>query len=109
MAEYNPTSDPDVVEKQETTDIDLSVYIQEYVRIESAVQEVQDLTKDVPDQETLQFWNRHFENEQIQQMARLRGQARILYNALLPIYNAGLIPTQYNDELLRLKNFVEGG
>lgn len=103
---YEATANDDVVRKIDSTDIDLTYYINEYLSIEQQWIN-RALPKTEADQETLDFWNEHIGKLGIGEEATIREDAQRLYEVLLPIYQAGLIPIRYNDELLRLKNFVE--
>ena len=108
MADYYPTVNPDVVEKRETesTNVDLQQYIDRYLSLEQEWQDRPKL-KTVPDQETLDFWNNNIGNLRLVEEANIMIEAGRLYDELLPIYELGLIPLKYNDELLRLKNFLD--
>ena len=107
MATYEPTADPDVVNKVETGEIDLSVYVGKYIVLESQWLNRPKL-KTEPDQETLNMYNKVISEELAGIEGSIRSEAQRLYEMLMPIYEAGLIPAKYNDELLRLQNFLYG-
>ena len=104
MAEYTPTADPNEVDKTttDTTRLIISTGVDKYLELEQRwIDRIKDKT--VPDQETLDYWNESFveTEEEI-----IRAEALALYNELWPIYEAGLLPPQYEDELFRLKDFL---
>jgi len=105
MATYEPTADPDVVNKVESKGVDLSQYINTYLDLEQQWENRPQL-KTVPDQETLDFWNEYRQSEIEITEDVIRMKARELYDDLIPIYEAGLIPGKYYDDLIRLQNFI---
>lgn len=104
---YEATANEDIVNKIDVEPIDLTTYVSAYLILEDRWTN-RSQVKTTPDQETLDFWNDNIGGLRVSEEAAIRADAKILYNMLIPIYNAGLIPSKYNDELLRLKNFVEG-
>jgi len=104
MAEYTGTADPNEVNKSttNTTTLIISNGVDKYLELEDRwTNRIR--AKTVPDQETLDYWNESFvEDEE----AAIRAEAQVLYDELWPIYQAGLLPPQYEDELLRLKLFL---
>lgn len=104
---YSGTTDPDIVDKYETTteEIDLSVYITEYLSIKNEYLALPEL-KTVPDAETLRAYNEQIGDLINYETEILKIKATALYNQLQPIYDAGLLPAQYNDEYAQLVAFI---
>ena len=104
---YTAGIDEDHVVKTTETDseLDLSYFINQYTRIKSGIQSLPKV-KTSPDQETLDHWNSVVVEDGNLQKGILNNQAKALYEVLKPIYNAGLIPSKYNDEYQQLENYV---
>ncbi len=104
MAEYSATGDPDVVDKTTTKTVTLTISngVDKYLELEQRwLNRIQ--AKTVPDQETLDYYNESFVDTE-EEIIRIEAQQ--LYNDMNPIYEAGLLPPQYEDEYFRLKNFL---
>lgn len=107
MAEtYEPTSDPNVVEKSTVEEVDMSQLVGEYQTLKTEYQAIPDWEKTVPDQETLDFWNSEQENLHVGTIADLKSRAQVLKSKIDPIRNQGLFPAQYEDEYQQLVNFI---
>jgi len=101
--DYEATANEDIVRAVNSTDIDLSALVAEYITLRDAWFN-RPQTKTVPDQETLIHWNEFIELEN----ADLETNIRSLYLRLKPIYEAGLLPSKYEDEYQQLETFVNG-
>jgi hypothetical protein len=100
---YEATVNEDIVKQVTDKEIDLSVLVAEYITLRTAWFN-RPQPKTTPDQETLNFWNAEIEIEN----AGLMGEITALYYRLKPIYEAGLLPSKYEDEYQQLESFVNG-
>ena len=100
---YEATANEDIVKKVDSQDIDLSALVQEYVTLKDEYQS-RPQTKSTPDQETLDFYNDFVNTE----LGDLFSRISALFSKIKPIYEAGLLPSKYEDEYLQLESFVNG-
>lgn len=107
MIEYFTTDDEDIVQKIDTgsENIDLSVLVQEYLDLKTEYQALPEI-KDIPDEETLDFWNEIKMIDRAGGEVDIKEKASILLEKIKPIYEAGLLPDKYKDEYQQLINFV---
>lgn len=103
---YIATADPNVVVKRDDQDIDLSAYIAQFLSLKQEYLDLPDFNKTVPDQETLDYWNSEMQLQWEGQAATIRYAASQLLDKVTPIRDAGLLPSQFEDEYLQLYNFV---
>jgi hypothetical protein len=103
---YIATADPTVVIKQDQADIDLTALIQQYQSLKQEYLSLPDYNKTIPDQETLDFWNTEMSIMWDSQAQVIKTAAAILLSKVQPIYDAGLLPVQYEDDYNLLVNFV---
>ena len=104
---YSGTTDPDIVNKGEltVTEIDLAVYVNRYLTLRNQYLSLPE-TKSTPDAETLAFYNAVITSQNEVETAWIKEQATELYIDLQPIYEAGLLPAEYEDEYQQLENFI---
>ena len=103
--EYRETSDPYVVEKTAVSEIELPQLIAEYISLK-AEWDGRPVRKTAPDQETLDFFNAEFDQEDAAIRFNIKQGAIMLLAKVKPIYDAGLLPTEYNDEYALLETFA---
>ena len=100
------TADETKVLKVDDQEIDLAALIAQYQALKTEYLNLPDYNKTVPDQETLDFWNTEMSIQWSNQAAEIKTQAGILLSKVDPIRDAGLLPSQFEDEYQLLYNFV---
>lgn len=107
MADYTASGDPNIINKETSqgTTINLAEYITIYQGLKADYQAVKKL-KDIPDQDTLDFWNAEVTINGQLAIETIKGQATLLYRDLKPIKDAGLLPAIYDDEFNTLETFI---
>jgi hypothetical protein len=100
---YEATANEDVVIQTNDREVDLSALVDEYLTLKTEYQD-RPQVKTVPDQETLNYYNAFIVLENVDLETRIT----VLFYRLKPIYEAGLLPSKYNDEYQQLENFVTG-
>lgn len=106
MPEYIAGETEDDVIKKVSNDIDLSVFINEFIEVRQGILNLEQ-HKETPDQETLDFWNMASDDRNAEEKARLDNKAEYLYLVITPIRDAGLLPGKYEDKYQQLKNYVD--
>jgi hypothetical protein len=103
---YNTTSDESIIEKVVTEDIDLQHIVDTFLALKAELQALPDWKKTVPDLETLNYWNSEQKLLHADLVHEIVFGAQNLKNQADPIRDAGLWPSQWEDEYQQLVNFI---
>lgn len=104
---YNQGSDPDKIVKNTSRDevLDLDVLSQKYDQIKSRLGDLPGEKKQ-PDQETLDVYNNHISQVRILEIHKIKSEAKLLYDDMIQIHQAGLLPPKYDQLLVELNEVI---